>query len=198
MVMALFAFTFVCELLACACVAYSIIAPKRSLWPPPRLHCWQSYLMWTLFLGSAIGVVLSGLFDWGGSEWAWWVRYAAGLPLWLVGQGISLWSVLALGIKPTFGRDDQLVLQGPYAHSRNPQYLGYSLGLIGWGLICGSWWTLAIALMGMPAFHLASRSEENYLMRVYGAEYETYLREAPRCISIVSFISKNRDHTDIV
>lgn len=74
-----------------------------------------------------------------------------------------------------------LVRTGIFAHSRNPLYLGNLLALFGFCLIHDSW---LCYLVGAPFFLLAYvaivRTEEDFLRRKFGEEYESYERDVPR------------------
>lgn len=77
----------------------------------------------------------------------------------------------------------KLVVQGFYAHCRNPMYVGNTLLLVGLALIYNSVWVYAVALPAAVLGLLAiTRSEERYLAQRFGAEYDAYCRSVPRFI----------------
>ena len=100
----------------------------------------------------AIVAVQTGLLVGCGLE-AWFTPWAA--PTWAVGGwaalagGIALryWSMAALG--PRWNtrvfvlRDAPLVARGPYRFLRHPIYLGVTLEVLGLGILCSAWITLA-------------------------------------------------------
>ena len=68
-----------------------------------------------------------------------------------------------------------LVFDGIYNHTRNPMYLGFTLVLIGLGLIFDELWFIIAAPLAMFAVtKLAIEREEAYLERKFGAEYLAY------------------------
>ena len=68
-----------------------------------------------------------------------------------------------------------LVFDGIYNHTRNPMYLGFTLVLIGLGLIFDELWFIITAPLAMFAVtKLAIEREEAYLERKFGAEYVAY------------------------
>ncbi len=75
----------------------------------------------------------------------------------------------------------RLVSQGFFAHSRNPLYVGNLLILLGLFIVHNNPWVYAI---GIPFFLFAYRaivaSEEAYLRREFGAEYDDYCRRVRR------------------
>ena len=76
---------------------------------------------------------------------------------------------------------DNLVTKGFYAHVRNPMYIGNFLILTGLGIIYGS---IYVYLIVIPLFSFIYLSivvtEENYLKKQFGKEYEEYCKRVPR------------------
>lgn len=96
----------------------------------------------------------------------------------------SLVALLGLGIRAYAAghleKDQRLAKDGPYAHTRNPLYLG-SL-LIGIGLvIAGAQWALgALFVMFFLIVYLpVMRREERNLRQRFGQEYEEYASAVP-------------------
>jgi protein-S-isoprenylcysteine O-methyltransferase Ste14 len=177
---ALLATTLVAEALAGVSVVLSILRPSRRLWPPARDHPWTGYLVWLLFVISALGTIAVGFLDWSSLELQPWVRWGLGCPLWLGGSALALWAIWALSISTTFGDDSGLVRRGPYRLSRNPQYVGFMLGLAGWALATSSRLTLVASLVGVIPLVLVPIAEESWLAATYGAEYQAYKQSTTR------------------
>ncbi len=77
----------------------------------------------------------------------------------------------------------RVVRTGIYGFSRNPMYLGFSVGLLGWAVGLGH----PLAFLGPPAFiaymtRFQIQPEERALRVKFGAEYEAYLSEIRRWI----------------
>jgi protein-S-isoprenylcysteine O-methyltransferase Ste14 len=76
---------------------------------------------------------------------------------------------------------DRLVVEGFFAHSRNPLYVGNYLAVIGLLLVHNSW---PGYLVGVPFFTFAylaiTAAEERFLHGKFGADYEDYCRRVPR------------------
>jgi len=77
-------------------------------------------------------------------------------------------------------KNQSLATSGPYAHTRNPLYLGSSLMGLGFALAGGSW-SLGVAFL---AFFLAvywpvMRREEQFLRREFGDIYVRYAATVP-------------------
>ena len=105
-----------------------------------------------------------------------------GLPLMVVGLGIT---VYAMDLFRKFSRwlgsnVPGLQTNGLYRYSRNPQFVGYGLFLLGFSL---AWWTplVVVGLLGYVALAYAvTLVEEEHLMRTYGASYREYCQRVPR------------------
>ena len=76
---------------------------------------------------------------------------------------------------------EQLATTGPYAHMRNPLYLGSLLITLGWCAMAARADVAAVLLGVFFATHCPTiAAEERYLRERYGAEYEAYCRRVPR------------------
>jgi len=172
------------QILATISVVFSILFPARRIWPPNELSSWKNYSMWFLFDISTIAIVILGILDWGSLALASWIRIVFGVPLSVGGIGFALWSISILGLSSTYGSEGPLVLQGPYHFSRNPQYLGFIVALIGWAIVTSSVATILAALVFIIPMVLIPFAEEPWLLQRHGSEYEKYLRKVPRFVSL--------------
>jgi protein-S-isoprenylcysteine O-methyltransferase Ste14 len=179
----------IAQVLATISVVFSILFPARRIWPPNEPSSWKKNSMWFLFDISSIGIIVVGILDWGSLALASWIRIVFGVPLSLGGIGFALWSIIILGLSPTYGSEGSLVLRGPYRFSRNPQYLGFIVALIGWAIVTSSKATILAALVFIIPMVLLPFAEEPWLLQRHGSEYEEYLRKVPR---FVSFKKKNK------
>jgi len=177
-----FFITLTAEVLPTLAVVMSIARPQRRIWPPSRQHAWGQYGMLILFGVSGAGVILLGILEWGSFSIPAWIRVAAGVPLWLVGNLLALWAVSALGAASTSGDAGTLIRRGPYGFSRNPQYLGFIIGLVGWALMSDSWLALAVSIAGIVPLAWVPLAEEPWLLERYGAAYAEYTRTVARFV----------------
>ena len=69
---------------------------------------------------------------------------------------------------------------GPYRWSRNPQYVGWFLFLLGYALNDWSLWCLAALLASAISLHLLVLVEEEHLLRTFGEQYAEFCRSVPR------------------
>ena len=179
----IFFITLAAEALTTIAVIVSIALPQRRIWPCRQQHAWGQYAMLILFIISAGGVILLGILDWGNFSIPAWARVIAGGPLWLAGNALALWAIAALGIAPTSGDETTLIRKGPYSLSRNPQYVGFILGLVGWALMTNSALVLIVSLAGIIPLLLVPFAEEPWLLERHRSTYAEYKRTVPRFIT---------------
>ena len=176
----LFAVDVVLLLIALAGTAWSVAIPDRRIWPPPRRPSWQYSLSWACFLVvSAMSAALLYL-DW--NSWASQsdLRFIIGVPVTLLGGLLGAWGVVTLGVKNSSGLKAGFVCSGPYRFTRNPQYLGDIILVVGVGMIANSpllWIAHALLIL---VFVMAPLAEEPWLEGQYGRVYREYRRKTPR------------------
>jgi protein-S-isoprenylcysteine O-methyltransferase Ste14 len=77
-------------------------------------------------------------------------------------------------------KNTELTMTGPYAHTRNPLYLGSMLIAFGFAVAAHSWWVaLALAVLFTLIYLPTIYSEEEFLRRQFD-NYEEYCRRVPR------------------
>ena len=77
-------------------------------------------------------------------------------------------------------KDDTLTTTGPYAHTRNPLYVGSFLLGLGVTIAGGNWLFVAIFLVFFTTIYAASiRDEAAFLAERYGDAYADYARNVP-------------------
>ena len=85
-------------------------------------------------------------------------------------------------IRPNQG-SDHLVTTGPFSFTRNPIYLGNTMVMIGIGLIAGSIWFLALAIVAaFVTQKLAIEREEQHLEARFGKKFRDYAKRVRRWI----------------
>jgi protein-S-isoprenylcysteine O-methyltransferase Ste14 len=129
-------------------------------------------------------------------DWLWptsLLRDVLGVPARLALGGLSMATGLGLAIvaertfrrigtntapwKPTL----RLAANGPYAHTRNPMYVGLALFVLGVGVALASAWTLAMLVPAAFVLHYGVvKREERYLEDKFGAEYRAFKIRVPR------------------
>jgi len=140
--------------------------------------------MWLLFIFSGTGVIATGVLEWSGIPLYPWLRYSVGVPLWLVGNSLSLWGLFVMGLVTSMGGEVILIQHGPYRFSRNPQYLGFMISLVGWGILTSSVFAMAVSLLGIVPLILVPFAEESWLDVKYPEAYGEYKRAVPRFLGL--------------
>ena len=101
-----------------------------------------------------------------------------------IGELIRLWAVGYAGSSTrtrSLGAARALVTTGPYAHVRNPLYLGNGLLSAGICVISGVYWIIPLFVIGYLVQYVPIvRSEENYLHQSCGDLYAAYYEQVPR------------------
>lgn len=98
---------------------------------------------------------------------------AAGLPLAALGLALRAWAAGHLA------KNERLATSGPYAHLRNPLYLGTltvaaGLALASWNWLLGALFAAVFGLIYLPVIEL----EEQHLRKLF-PEYEAYASRVP-------------------
>jgi protein-S-isoprenylcysteine O-methyltransferase Ste14 len=116
------------------------------------------------------------------TRWVGAALVAAGTPL---VTGAFLRFVRAAGTPAPVFETEDLVAEGVYRCTRNPQYVGVVTVLVGEGLLIGSRRVLAYAAAAAVGFHLfVVGYEEPRLRRRFGERYDRYRRATPRWLPL--------------
>lgn len=107
-----------------------------------------------------------------------------GVLLGITGLALCLASVVSFNSVPkVFCLDaGRLTVTGFYRWSRNPQYAGFFLFLLGFALNDWSLWCLAALLAAAINLHLLILVEEEHLRRTFGEPYAEFCRKVPRYV----------------
>ena len=119
-------------------------------------------------LGYAVGVLAF-----------YWSRPAAlslalGVPLALLGEALRVWA------SGHIEKTRALASGGPYAHTRNPLYVGSVLMALGLAVASASPWTLLAVAAYILAFYPSVMSEEaRFLREKFAGEYDGWAQAVP-------------------
>jgi protein-S-isoprenylcysteine O-methyltransferase Ste14 len=98
----------------------------------------------------------------------------AGAALAAAGEAIRIWA------SGHIEKTRRLATGGPYAHTRNPLYVGSALMAIGLAVGTASPWVVAAAAFYFAAFYPpVIREESAFLREKFGEEYAAWAREVP-------------------
>jgi hypothetical protein len=99
---------------------------------------------------------------------------ALGLPLAVLGEGIRLWA------SGHIEKTKRLATGGPYAHSRNPLYVGSLLLALGVAVACASpWVVLAVAAYFLAFYPSVMREEAAFLAKKFPEEHAAWVSAVP-------------------
>jgi protein-S-isoprenylcysteine O-methyltransferase Ste14 len=77
-------------------------------------------------------------------------------------------------------KKETLTITGPYAHTRNPLYLGSAILAAGVGIATHSWVALATLFIYFSLFYsIVMRREEGELRKFHGAAFDAYAQTVP-------------------
>jgi len=162
---------------------WTIRSKSFRFWPPPSARSWQFFLAWIIAALVMVCFLFLGLFDFDSFILpAFGVRAYLALPFIILGIGIGGWASLSFTLRTTLGLGDRLINKGPYRFSRNPQYIGDSLIILGYFLLTNSWMVGLTGFMGVVLNLLAPFTEEPWLEVRFGDAYRDYQRHVPRFI----------------
>jgi protein-S-isoprenylcysteine O-methyltransferase Ste14 len=172
--------------------------PPFRIWPTPGSGPWQSVTFWTLFRAGMVLTFVIAILDWNSAGLVDLTRLIIGLPLFLVGFGITVFGYFNLGLGNTYCGSDGLVSHGLYRFSRNPQYASSILGLIGTVIMADSWLTIPLAFSASCVYMLMALTEEKWLEDRYGATYEEYKQRTaalhPRSLVVITIPAEPARH----
>jgi protein-S-isoprenylcysteine O-methyltransferase Ste14 len=154
--------------------------PAVRIWPPPRGGSWQASVSWVFMEITMLGPLLLGMLDWNGWIVPTWIRLIAGVLVMPAGFGLGFAAMRRLTISASFGLQGQLMTEGPYRFSRNPQYVGFIGAYLGFALLCNSLPTLVVSVLLGVELCLSPFAEEPWLRERYGRAYEEYASQVPR------------------
>jgi protein-S-isoprenylcysteine O-methyltransferase Ste14 len=163
-------------------VLWSIFFPSKRIWPPPSKQSWQYKIYWYLFyIGVFLDIVLII------QEFNIWIipnklRYFVGIPLILIGTFIVSYGICTLGIKNTYGLEDGFIDKTIYKYTRNPQYLGDIILILGLILFINSLNLTVLFILTIIIFVIMPFAEEIWLEEKYGEKYIKYKNKTSRFI----------------
>ena len=125
-----------------------------------------------------LGFVLAFLYVWLAHPT--WFSIAWGILIAL--PGLLLRAVASGHVK----KNEELTTSGPYAHTRNPLYLGSLIMAVGFAVAARSLWALGLMLIMFFAIYLpVIQGEERYLRNKF-SNFEEYAANVPRLLPRLS------------
>jgi protein-S-isoprenylcysteine O-methyltransferase Ste14 len=159
--------------------------PGFRFWPPPGARSWQFFGAW--FVAGVVAAIflLLGAADFNSAGLPdFQRRLPVALVLFGLGSAFGAWSYLTFGLRNTLGLGVRLITHGPYRYTRNPEYIGDSLNILGYVVLTNSWMVWLLGALGLTLNILAPFTEEPWLEERFGAEYRAYKQAVPRFIPL--------------
>jgi protein-S-isoprenylcysteine O-methyltransferase Ste14 len=98
-----------------------------------------------------------------------------GWPLIIIGVAWAAWATQTAG-QVNLERPERLVTGGPYAISRHPMYVAWTLIYVGIALALNVLWLLILLPLLAVLIHREAQREEDRLDAAFGDDYRTYRR----------------------
>jgi protein-S-isoprenylcysteine O-methyltransferase Ste14 len=138
---------------------------------PPQGSPWKVYLA----VGRIAAVAFNLLMIWTPVQIGT-LPFVVGSILYLIGYALVMVSLV------NFKRTavDQMVTQGLYRFSRNPQWVGLVLVFLGTALATASWLHMGLLLIVVVAYHFQILTEEKACEGFYGEAYRVYMKQTRR------------------
>lgn len=161
-------------------VVVSVLTRVR-VWPPGDRD-WRYWLTWACWYPATAGFVLVGVLDWGSLGTVPLPLRLGGGVLTLAGLALVFAAIRGLGVSETQGLEGELQTGGLYEYSRNPQYVGDLVMIVGWIVATDSTLTVIVGVTYAAYYLLLPLAEEPWLRQEYGEEYAAYRRDVPRFV----------------
>lgn len=154
-------------------------------WWPPGDRTPAYYGHWTLVSVFDLALLGTAVLDFGG-----WglprVASGIGVVLALLGTAVFVWGARTMQSAETMGVTGELYTDGPYAYTRNPQYVGMIVGVSGFALGVDSAFVATLAAVHVGWVLLLPRAEEPHLRAEFGDAYDRYAARVPRFVGVAT------------
>ena len=105
------------------------------------------------------------------------MAFAVGSAISLIGLLIRAWAAGHIR------KAEVLAVTGPYAHTRNPLYLGSFFMALGFSIAAGIWWLIALmCIFFIGIYFPVMRIESDDMRRIFRTEYDEYAENVPMLI----------------
>jgi protein-S-isoprenylcysteine O-methyltransferase Ste14 len=109
-----------------------------------------------------------------------WPKHVLGWPLLLMGIFLAAWAVAAVKDRE-IEKPTEIISAGPYAFSRNPMYVAWSIIYVAAAVLVNTWWLiLFLPLLLIFTHYFVVRQEELQLEQQFGEPYRQYRDQVRR------------------
>jgi protein-S-isoprenylcysteine O-methyltransferase Ste14 len=154
-------------------------------WWPPGDRTPAYYVHWTLVGVFDLSLLATATLDFGG----WGLPAPAssvGLLAATLGTAVFVRGARTMQSAETMGVTGDLYTDGPYAYTRNPQYVGMIVGVTGFALAVDSALVAGLAAAHVGWVWLLPRTEEPHLRAEFGDDYDRYAARVPRFVGLAT------------
>ena len=129
-----------------------------------------------------LGVPILGHLDWNSVLLPRPSTTVIGGALVVAGVGITLQSMLRIGVDTSMGFANELRTKGLYRYTRNPQVVGDIIALLGVMVLSNAMLAILSGIGAIVVHLLYPFAEEPWLRQEYGERYERYRETVPRFV----------------
>ena len=109
-----------------------------------------------------------------------WPKQVLGWPLLLIGILLATWAVAAVKDRD-IQKPTEIISGGPYAFSRNPMYLAWTIIYVAAAVLANTWWLIMfLPILLLFTRYFVVRQEERQLERQFGEQYRQYRNRVRR------------------
>lgn len=109
-----------------------------------------------------------------------WLRQVLGWSLLLAGVLLALWATTAFEEMDS-EKPGKVITSGPYAFSRNPMYVAWTLMYLAIAILVNTWWLIVFIPIPLLVTHFYDvRREERQLEEKFGEAYRQYRSQVRR------------------
>lgn len=164
----------------------TVFSSTWRFWPPGE-KSWKYRLHWGSVAVFNVALLATAVLD-----WHTWIlprpsSLVGGGVLAVVGAAVFVASERSFERHETMGLTGDLHTSGLYARSRNPQYVGMIVGLVGFALFVNSLLVTILVALHVSWVLLLPFAEEPWLQEEFGEEYREYREKVPRFVGVETF-----------
>ena len=142
------------------------------------------YLVFAMAALTLVGILLSGNILSSGIVFGAWIIIFRVIGALFIVLGIAVWFIGAMRSDMDESiTENKLQTGGIYAYVRNPMYSGWWIAIAGISLMWHNLWLLIIPVINWCIMTVVLKNtEEKWLLKLYGSDYEEYKKHVNRCI----------------
>jgi len=149
---------------------------------PPGERGWRFYALWGLSHTFSVAMFALAFLRWGSLGLPKIPALVGGGIVFAAGYGVAIAAGLDLGVEETKCLEGDLRTGGWYRYSRNPQYVGYIVATVGFGVAANATLVVPLCVIYLGWWLSLPLAEEPWLREQYGEAYDRYAATHPRFV----------------